>query len=374
LQSSYGRTCISQRSAMPLRLTRRNQHPGVGAHIQDQALTPSPPTILTFTLPAISDETVDCTVTASVDATHFTVVAHGEVPPIWGVGVWTAVGETHVHTTVLSGAIELDAYGYGPGGVSVAPVSASTEVFHWPYYLDNCYGCWPVAPYGTVSTTGDPPRVTQLADTQPAESYPVGKTAAYPLTPADAGFRPYLVDGWLHCDSPSLLGVSSDAAELLAMLSGDDTSISALVVQKINGANYAAAGLVANITDWQGGTPKILCAANVTGPVLSRYDSVGGGATLYGTNTDVTVWHVAIYVFDGAAKTLSCYTNQGTAMAPTVLDVAELALTRLHFFVDNSDAAELSLWQGVLTPAQIVDQIESASIRWSPYTGDIPLS
>jgi hypothetical protein len=88
-----------------------------------------PPTALTLTLPAISDETVDCTATFSADATEWTVVPHGDPAPVHGVGTWTPVGETHVHTTALSGTIELDAYGWSDaGGVSVTPATDSTAI------------------------------------------------------------------------------------------------------------------------------------------------------------------------------------------------------------------------------------------------------
>src|SRR3972149_1977668 len=80
------------------------------------ASAPSPPTALTLTLPAISDETVDCTATFSADAEKCTVVPHGDPAPVYGVGTWTNVGETHIHTTALSGAIELDAYGWSAAG------------------------------------------------------------------------------------------------------------------------------------------------------------------------------------------------------------------------------------------------------------------
>jgi len=271
-------------------------------------ISSSPPTILTFTLPAISDETVDCAVTAS-NATHFTVVAHGAAAPVWGVGVWTAVGETHVHTTALSGSIELDAYAYGPGGVSVAPVAEGTTVGsrtkvlgygpEFLFYSD--LGKTPASPSEGADVTAWTDQSESAANhdiTGTADNYP-----SWQIDADTVGFLDFQVAGGEHYQIPNV-PTSATSHAIYWSMSVDDPTPAALEVVFAFSNTWWIALTTGGTLDLYNGSQKSLgnCPSGKHSFAL-LCDDVADTATLY---------------IDGAAQTPVAYAGQAAGANATI--------------------------------------------------------
>jgi len=317
------------------------------------ASAPSPPTALTLTLPAISDETVDCTATFSADAEKWTVVPHGDPAPVYGVGTWTNVGETHIHTTALSGAIELDAYGWSAaGGVSVTPATDSTIVAQSAWTVPGCLGYWGVAPWGVVA--GSNP-ITQINDVQPAGSYPVSKTGPYHRSVTN-----------LTLSGGEIVGAgtanTTDAELVATFFTSDDAGFAFMYVGKE--------------TAYPGGLNGPL-AVSLTGQARSiiqdgqvqTFATDASGLPYHSVNTsnaiDTSTHHVYLYVYYGGA--ISLYTELGT-----VIDSQQLHLNAMTGASDQwvlsagSQVLELARWgRGDLSAAERLRIITGAANRHS---------
>jgi hypothetical protein len=311
----------------------------------------SPPLVLTLTLPAVSDETVDCTSTLSADATHWTVT-ESLTPPVWGVGTWTLAGSTHVHTTAVSGALTLYAWAYSAaGGVSVTPVSASTTVYTLPWAVPGCLFYRAVPPYGAV--VGANP-VTRLDDVVPVSAYPAGKTGPYHATSA-SGIQ--LLNGELN-GSGTLTGSAAEFLALIGVTNDDDWAL--LYVQKQTSYPGGVSG--PRCTSSSGEIRSIVQATQV-----QTYCSDGSGLPYHALNQGnaltTTDYHAYLYTYTGGK--ISLYTESGTVFADSTLHLDAQTFLTETWPLAGSQALEQAFWvRGDLSEAERLEILSNVVVRY----------
>jgi len=317
-----------------------------------------PPTVITFTVPAISDETVDCTATLSADAEEWTIT-ESATQPEHGVG-WTAAGDPRTHTTAVSGALTLYAWAWSAaGGVSAAPASGETEVIPNPWLETDAplILAWMTPPWGTLTSAGG--LCSQIDDVQPADTYPTGKTAPFHGT-ASGDARPRLVGQLLTNPLGDPVGqrrLRSTAAELVALINGTNTPITILMCSRKMVNTGDVEGFCAR--DGETWLNTVRLHGNNTALIWSqRYHDPT--VKTWGQGTWSADWHVRASVFDGT--NLRHWLETGGLVATTA-NVPDIATTLVEWQFAGSEACELLVWHGALSDAGIQRQIERSAAR-----------
>ena len=325
-----------------------------------------PPTVDSFTVEALSDETVTITAfTVSADATHV-IVQESATPPAIGDPGWILVASIPTeYTPTAEGDVTLYAFAKGPGGVSAA-ASDTVTVIPESWVTPGNIGTWEV-PWGPYTDTLilEGSAISQATDLQPAASYPatpIAKTKAYPLTRTGAD-RPEYSSGAITATSQKELYTSD--AEAVSHLSGNDTPYTVLYVVAVH-ATGGRNGLIMRNED---STHQIRNEGNrYTGTSAAfavRYDGVHLLQEYTPDSLVDDTFAIVILSYDGVHQKQWVNGVEDTGIgADNIVDA--LTFTRLQLSVGNGWIKKMALWnRGYLTAQEVYDNTVREGRRWS---------
>jgi hypothetical protein len=278
-------------------------------------------------------------------------------------GVIPAGGAWALNATAILGDVgSLLLYLREVGGTT-ARATLACSVMAMPWETSGNIGYWAVPPHGTLVDDGGG-LISTVYDQQPASSYPVAKTVAYPLTSSGA-LRPTHSGGELLSATTGVLTLSSAAAELCDLFEGEDTPFTMMLVSRGHsdsasghGWQVIGPGNVPRVTYDDYGTP----ADNIR---TYRYDGTTQvSATGPRYSTGYTVY---MLVFNAASDSkVSVYSSAGAIFEAKALNTGVFAgLTSFVWKFRHAGMKELSAWNRALTPAEITTEIERAATRWA---------